>query len=133
MKKNVFCLSLLICLTLTACHENIDDRAEREAREYTEKNCPTPERDNSILDSINYDRATRTLNHYYTLTGAADDTAHFEGSHPEMHEALADAIKNQTSNKMYKDAGFNFAYEYRSLRNKHLVLYRDTVKPADYK
>ena len=95
--------------------------------------CPTPERDNTILDSMSYDRATRTLNHYYTLTGTADDTAQFVGSHPEMHKALADAIKNETSNKMYKDEGFNFAYEYRSQRNKHLVLYRDTVRPRDYK
>ncbi len=133
MKKNVFCLSLILSLTLAACHENINDRAEREAREFTEKNCPTPERDNTILDSMSYDRATRTLNHYYTLTGTADDTAQFVGSHPEMHKALADAIKNETSNKMYKDEGFNFAYEYRSQRNKHLVLYRDTVRPRDYK
>ncbi|MBR5653951.1 MAG: hypothetical protein IKX22_07695 [Prevotella sp.] len=133
MKKSIIYLSLFVCFGLSACHESIEDRAEREAKEYTEKNCPTPERDNSILDSITFDRSTHTMNHYYTLTGAADDTAHFVGSHPEMHEALADAIKNQTSNKMYKDAGFNFAYEYRSLRNKHLVLFLDTVKPKDYK
>ena len=41
MKKILF--STLVLLTFTACHhETIEERAAREAKEYTQKMCPTP-------------------------------------------------------------------------------------------
>ena len=135
MKRNTILLPLAFCLSmgLTGCYENIDDRAERECKEYTKKNCPTPEQNNTILDSLTFDRATRTINHYYTLTGASDDSAKFVGNYPQLHEALVKEQKNFTNMKIYMDEGFNFAFIYHSQKNKSVVLFHDTVKPEDYR
>ena len=46
-------LLLAVLLTFTACQESKRDRIEREAREFTEKNCPRAEfEDLIILDSL---------------------------------------------------------------------------------
>ena len=79
------------------------------------------------------DRATRTMNHYYTLTGPADDTAQFVGNHAQLHEALLTDLKNRTEMKIYMDEDFNFGFIYRSQKDKQLVLFRDTLKPGEYK
>ncbi len=135
MKKSkiVLFLALGLSMGLTSCYESMEDRAERECKEYTEKNCPTPERDNTILDSLAFDRATRTMNHYYTLTGPADDTAQFVGNHAQLHEALLTDLKNRTEMKIYMDEDFNFGFIYRSQKDKQLVLFHDTLKPGEYK
>ena len=36
---------IMLAMTLAACHESIEDRAEREAREFTRRFCPTPTKD----------------------------------------------------------------------------------------
>ena len=124
---------MTLCIGLWSCHENMEDRAERECKEYTKKNCPTPERDNTILDSLTFDRTTRTMIHYYTLTGVADDSAKFVGQQAKLHEALVSDLKNRTEMKIYMDENFNFAFRYRSQKDKRVMLYHDTIKPEDYK
>ena len=39
MKK--FWILAAICTLLAGCRESLEDRCAREAKEYTEKNCPT--------------------------------------------------------------------------------------------
>ena len=126
---------LLLCLmtvSLTACHENLEDRAEREAREFTDKNCPTPPHENAILDSMVFYKSTHTLTYYYTLVNTADDKDKIRRIEGTIHQALLEEVQNNTNLRAYKDAGFSFAFIYRSCKNKKIVLYKDVIQRKDY-
>ena len=72
MKKTTTLL-LATLLGLAACqHESFDERCGREAREYTEKQCPRRMDDYTMMDSLTFDRASRTLTYYYTMEGMLD-------------------------------------------------------------
>src|SRR3712207_8347171 len=76
MKKTIL-FALLAC-SLTACHESLEDRAAREAREYTEKYCPTPYVNNTRTDSVAFDTASKTYTYYCSLNGQADSKQFIE-------------------------------------------------------
>ena len=78
MKKII--ILLVGVAMLTACHESLEERAEREAKEFTEKNCPTPVRENTRTDSLTYDKESRTIGYWYTLCGQADNAEAIEGA-----------------------------------------------------
>ena len=106
MKKTI--LSLLLAFSgltsFTSCHhDTLEDRAEKEATDYTSRYCPTPFTDNQRTDSVTFTRADRTFHYYYTLRDVADN--------PEL--SLQDLNKS-TQSKVYKDAGFTFHYVFRS-------------------
>ena len=86
-------LSLGLAFTLSAglqsCQESLEQRAAREAAEFTQKSCPTPERDNMITDSMTFDIPTHTFVYYYSVTGPADNAANFVGREGPLHEVLA--------------------------------------------
>ena len=72
MKKILF--SSLLLLTLTACHhESIEERAEREAKEYTQKMCPTPIVNFTRTDSMVFDKNTHTMIYFCTFTDKMDN------------------------------------------------------------
>ena len=131
MKKILF-LALAVA-TLAACkHESIEDRAAREAREYTLKNCPTPVRDYSRTDSMAFDKSTRTLSYYYSLVNEADNEKVISLNKDKMHQSLLNGIINATNMKAYKDAAFTFRYVYHSGSNPSKVLYEATFTKKDY-
>lgn len=112
MKKTV---SLLIAsLLVLSCHDSIDDRAEKEAKKYTERYCPTPVRDSQRTDSMTFDRATHTYNYYYTLVGAADNAEVVNENKQKIIDMLKKGIVNDTRMQAYKEAGFKFRFVYRS-------------------
>lgn len=129
-------LSLGLAFTLSAglqsCQESLEQRAAREAAEFTQKSCPTPERDNMITDSMTFDIPTHTFVYYYSVTGPADNAANFVGREGPLHEVLANALRNDTQTKRYKDAGYTFRYVYRSQKEKR-VLFDTTVKAEEYR
>ncbi len=49
MKKIIF--PIMLITLLASCSESIEDRAAREAKEYTEKVCPTPFANDGHTDS----------------------------------------------------------------------------------
>lgn len=130
--KNTFLLIIAAAL-LASCHESIEKRAEREAREYTQKNCPTPEVNNTRTDSVTFDTATRTYTYYCSVTGVMDDAQLIDKHHDEISDGLLSNLRQSTEIKVYKEAGFNFAYVLRSTKNKGQVLYKATFKPQSYK
>ena len=115
---------------LFSCHENLEDRAARETKEFTEKKCPVMVDQFTIMDSITFDRATKTVHSYYSLRGAADTVGVLNDGN--ARSALVDELKRNTNNKVYKDAKFQFSYTYYSARRKGLVLYETRVTPKDY-
>ncbi len=134
MKKvfGTFAMSALLMpmVAMTSCKENIDERFEREAREYTEKKCPVMIYENTRLDSMTYDRKTRTISHYHTLSGSADNTTGTK--YNNAHSAMVDAVKNSTSLKTPKDEGCSFRYVFRSASRPEVIIEDITVTPKDY-
>lgn len=131
MKKML--IMMLALAALTACkHETIDDRAAREARDYTLKNCPTPVNNYCRTDSMTFDRATRSLVYYYSLVDKADNEEVMRMNEKKMHEALLNGIISATNLKAYKDASISFRYVYRSASNPQKTLYETTFTKKDY-
>lgn len=128
MKK--YLLFTLSLLTFTACHESLEERAAREAAEFTRKNCPAAVSEYIVNDSMTYDKDTRTIHYYYTIKGKADTTAiDWSQARPE----LIKGVKTATNLRIYKDNDFNFAYTYYSSKNKGKTLIDVRITPKDYK
>lgn len=132
MKKQTIIFIVCMILISSCQQESIEKRAAREAKEFTEKNCPTPPQNNSILDSIIFDETSRTLTRYFTMVGSADNADAYIGRNSEFHQVLVDDVKNNTNIYAYKEAGFTFAFVYRSQKEKDRILYQDRITANDY-
>ena len=127
MKK--FLLLLAMPLVLFSCHENLEERAARECEEENHKNCPRVMRPEMMMDSVHFDKPTRTMQCFSTLSGSLDTLDSQWGEW--LKGNLLEALKNETSNKGYKDAGFNFEYTFYSEKNRK-VLFSFTFGKEDY-
>ena len=128
--KKIFTL-LAAALLLTACQESLNERAAREARSYTQKNCPARMGEWIIMDSMAFEAPTRTMAYYYRFTGVMDTTSAIRPD--EMREQLLGGLRNSTSMKLFKDNDFSFRYVYRSERNPDQVLLELKFEPKDYR
>ncbi|MCH5303054.1 MAG: hypothetical protein J1E77_09465 [Prevotella sp.] len=128
MRKSIALIAL--ATLMVACQETLEEKAAREARVYTEKNCPSQLSETLRMDSLTFDMATHTLFYCYTLTGAADVDSLYD---PEkLRQTLLDELKNTTSIKIYKDAGFNFVYAYYSEKQPGKEIFSAQFSAADY-
>lgn len=120
-------------LALTACHhDTLDDRAEQVTKDYTERYCPTPVQDMQRTDSLTFTRETHTFNFYYTLTDKADNADVISKQKGKIVKELLQQLKDNTSYKVFKEAGFNFHYVFRSASTKKLLL-ESTFSKQQYK
>lgn len=127
----LYILYVLLALpVLTACQETLEERCEREAREFTEKKCPYRVNETTVMDSMSFDRASLTLTYSYTLNGLLDDSAVVARNSP--HDLLLSELKNSTELRLYKEAGYNIRYTFLSASRKGRMLYDTTFKQADY-
>ena len=133
MKKQVVLMTAVLLLVSGCRQERIETRAAREAKEFTEKNCPTPPQNNSILDSITFNEKTLTFTRYFTMIGNADNADAYVGRDGELHQALLTDVKNNTNIQSYKEAGFIFEFIYRSQKEKGRILFQDRIMPDEYK
>lgn len=130
MKLNIICAAAL-AVAFASCQESLEDRCEREAREYTAKKCPAPVGENTVIDSVAFNRGTHTVSYYYTLSGPADNKEAVEAVNPRAN--LLQEIRNSTQVKAYKEAGYSFNYVYRSKSNPSATLFETTITANDYK
>lgn len=121
---------LILSGSLFACQESLEDRCYREAKEYTQKKCPAPIAPNIVIDSMAFDRATRTLHYYYTIKNNTNGEISLDQS--AAYSMLLDQVKNATSTKEYKDAGFNFTYTYYTENETKKALFEATFTKKDY-
>ena len=127
MKK--FLMFLILPIAFASCHESLEDKAAREAVEFTRKNCPVPINESVINDSMVYEKETRTIHYFYTIKGKADTTAI---NLQQAKDGLIKGVKDATGLRAYKEGGFNFAYTYYSAKNKGQKLIDITITPKDY-
>ena len=128
MKKTV--LLLMGIMLLTACQESLEDRCAREAKEFTEKNCPRAVDKEIVLDSMAFEKSTHTISYLYTLMGTLDDPQRIDSKH--FRELLLMEVKNSTNLKLYKDAGYSFRYCYYSEKENGTKLFEATFRKSDY-
>lgn len=127
--KKIFYTLFVACL-LTACQESFEDRCVREAQEFTQKKCPAQINQNTVIDSMTFDKKTLTVNYYYTLSGAADNAMAIKQGQP--YEKLLREVKNATALKGARDHGYNIRYVYRSQANAGMTLFEANFTPEDY-
>ena len=120
----------VIALLFSACQESLEDRCERDAKEYTRKHCPTAIDENTVIDSLVFERATHTIHYYYKLTGVADEEQAIKDS--DAANVLKQGLKNATAVKVYKDAKYRFAYTYRSSKDPKKILLDVVFTDKDY-
>ncbi len=132
MRKTGIILLYLSLLGLSSCQENFDDRCAREASGYTEKQCPRRMDECTMMDSLVYDRASRTLNYYYTLEGMLDnDSIMTDKACEELKKLLHKNVSNSVELKTYKEKGINFSYCYYS-KASGKVRFQVRFTPEDY-
>lgn len=118
---------------LTACQESVDERAAREAREYTEKYCPTPPQNDVVTDSMTFDTKTRAIVTYLTFSGLIDDAKAISEHSDEIRRGQLEAIRQNTTLTNYKEAGLTFVYVCRSQKKPGTELLRMTFTAKDYR
>ena len=118
-------------ILLTSCQESLEDRCAREAKEFTEKNCPRAVDKEIVLDSMTFEKATHTISYLYTLNGTLDDPQRIDSTH--FRELLLMEVKNSTNLKLYKDEGYAFRYAYYSQKNNGTKLFEATFRESDYR
>lgn len=126
MKKFIYCMMAIALLA--SCTESIEDKAAREAKEYTEKMCPTPFVNDGRTDSTSFDKTTRTYIYYMTLRGKADNAQAITDNQKKLHDLQKQSLDNNPGLKKYKEAHFAFRFIYRSASNPKKVLLDDTFK-----
>jgi ADP-ribose pyrophosphatase YjhB (NUDIX family) len=117
-------------MLLTSCQESLEDRCAREAKEFTEKNCPRAVDKEIVLDSMAFEKSTHTISYLYTLMGTLDDPQRIDSKH--FRELLLMEVKNSTNLKLYKDAGYSFRYCYYSEKENGTKLFEATFRESDY-
>ena len=128
MKRILF--PILCTVLLAACQEKMEDRADRDARETTEKRCPM--RLNSdgsiILERINFDKPTLTWRQDFLIdldsASSIDDI--------DLRGVLLQELKNMPSYKPYMNNGFKFQYVYCRMSNPKDTIINLTLTPEDY-
>ena len=127
--KNLLFIAIL-ALILSGCQESLEDRCERESKEYTAKQCPIRIDETTRLDSLTFERATHTIHYYYTLMGKADSEVVLQQI--DAVGALKTELKNTTTMKVYKDNKYRFTYTYHSEKAPSKVLMEVSFTDKDY-
>ena len=127
--KNLWVIGVF-ALLLTSCQESLEDRCEREAKEYTKKNCPVKLDNNTTLDSLTFERASHTLHYYYRLTGTADREDILQEI--DAVGSLKEELKNTTTLRVYKEKKYRFAYTFHSEKDPKKVLLEVVFTDKDY-
>lgn len=121
-KKNFSIISVFACLLmfsgfLVSCQESLEDKAERQAREYTRKYCPTPIDNNTRTDSIVFDRDRRIYIYYMSFYEGLDDEAVVNQYRDQFTNMLGQSVKDSPSLRQFLEAGFRFEYVIHSGSN----------------
>ena len=116
----------------TSCQERKADFFEREAREYTEKNCPQMLDKYTILDSVVYVRekdGPGDLVQYYTLNLNEEARNELMNQLGELAEMNLTAVRNSIVFAKHKEEGVSFTYIYHdATTGEKIVEYHFTKK-----
>ncbi len=131
MKTFLYC-AIASAMLLCSCHESIEKRAQREAREYTERNCPTPVLNYMRTDSVVFEMNTRTYHYYCSIMDELDVAKVLEMSRKLIVHNFMKQIDESTSLRAYKSEGFNFALTLHSGKDSKVKYFDKVYTPKEY-
>lgn len=128
-----FAICAALCsVMLCGCHESMEQRAQREAREFTKKYCPTPVQNNFRTDSVAFEMDTKTYHYYCSAVGDLDNVKVFDIHREKIAEILLTNIRESTSFRPYMKEGFAFQWTLRSDKDNKKVYFDRRYTPKDY-
>ena len=106
-------ISLMVML-LVSCQEKRAQRFEREAREFTETNCPQQMDAMTCLDSMVYvpDEQGGELIQYYSLKLTSEQRAEMMNKLGEINDVNLRIVRNSIPFTKYREAGVSFTFIY---------------------
>ena len=129
-RTNLILVAFVLMTLFCSCQENFDKSLQREAREFTEKQCPQEVEEGTRLDSLVYSPASHTLTHYYSVNHANERV--LKDQTPLLHHILVQRTANDIVYKSVKDEDVTFKYVYYS-QSKKTIVYETQVGPHEYK
>lgn len=118
IRRLAICATALI--TAVSCQQSFDERLSEEAKDYTEKHCPSMIEPGQWLDSVTYDPSTRTLHQWHTFAGPLDtDEARqaIQGNPEVLQNSVREHLRSDTKWQTCKEEGITFLYHYHSKRD----------------
>lgn len=114
---------LTIMMTAMSCQESIGERFEREASEFTKRNCPRAEfQDIIYLDSLVYHNdGTNDYKYCYSVKADSIMLAEIVNQSDELKARLLQGIRNSVDLRHVKEAGLNIIYAYYNAENDELI------------
>jgi len=109
-------LMLVILLVFTSCQNRKAETFAREAREYTEKNCPLTMDKVTRLDSVVFveqDDRIGDMVMYYTLILDDESRKVLMDNLGELGDMNLAELRNSVFMAKYREAGVEFTYRYR--------------------
>lgn len=128
MNTKIMIIAVLF-FALFSCSESLEERAFREAKEFTKKNCPVPLSQDLTIDSMTFNKLSRTFTYYYSLSPKVDAD---NLKRADTEQLLLVQLRNQTSLRKYKEAGYAFRYIYYPLVKPSRKVIDVTFKKEDY-
>lgn len=129
--KRFFLMSMIgIGTLLCSCQDSLEERCAKECKDYTEKKCPALLTNGIVIDSVIFENDSHTMHYYYTVSGVADNSENFAKLNAK--KLMKDEVRNATSLRLYKEAGYSFGYTFLSASSKGQVLCDIVVTKKDY-
>ncbi|MBO4482979.1 MAG: hypothetical protein J5735_04100 [Prevotella sp.] len=112
---------------LSSCQESLEDKAVRQAKEYTERYCPTPVVNYSRTDSIVFDQNRHVYIYYLSFCGMLDDQKVVDENRDRITDMLTQSVRESTGLRNFIEAGFKFEYVCHSEKEPKKVLFRIVI------
>ena len=112
---------------LSSCQESLEDKAARQAKEYTERYCPTPVINYSRTDSVVFDKKRNLYIYYLSFCDMLDDSEIIEENRDKITDMLTQSVRESTGLKNFIEAGFRFEYVCHSEKEPKKVLFKVNI------
>lgn len=103
----VFAVAVLMQMS---CQETLDERAYRQAKEYTKRYCPTPVINYSRTDSVVFDRQKKVYVYYISFFDDLDNQEVIDLNKSKITNMLIQSVRESTGLKSFLEAGYRFEY-----------------------
>lgn len=120
-------VSFIVCFLMISCQESMEDRAVRQAKEYTERYCPTPVVNYSRTDSILFDRQRKVYIYHISFYDVLDDSNVVDENKDKIADMLTQSVREATGLKNFIEAGFRFEYICHSAKEPKKVLFKISI------
>ena len=114
-------------LFLSSCQESLKEKAARQAKEYTERYCPTPVINYSRTDSVVFDQKRNVYIYYLSFCDMLDDSEIIEENRDKITDMLTQSVRESTGLKNFIEAGFKFEYVCHSEKEPKKVLFKVSI------